>query len=398
MTRPVVIAVALAIPLLLRAQAPLSDGATRIPLRAGLTIVTALNDARGDYESIKRVTDLNATTMTVTYSTDVPLPDDTDPLAALLGNCQQSSSGSKKRVQGSVMRVVRREDLDRAHSYHQHFNICAESTESFPGTTALGVSSAVLKELNAQGSSRLSVMSGGPAGALAGMLGSLLGADTPELAEVSMASGVLTRVERGTVPVRVIVNNMPVELPAVHARGNLGDEAAEFWILADEANPLSLRWSLADGRDRLQVIKLFYSDDPKPASKAPEATAAGASRIEHDLAETGTSVIYGIYFDFASDRIKPESEEVLAEIATVMRQHPAWSLSVDGHTDGIGGAAANVDLSKRRAAAVKQALVTRYQIDANRLKTAGYGASRPKDTNDTIEGRARNRRVELRRQ
>jgi outer membrane protein OmpA-like peptidoglycan-associated protein len=78
-----------------------------------------------------------------------------------------------------------------------------------------------------------------------------------------------------------------------------------------------------------------------------------------------------------------------------MTDHPTWSLAVDGHTDNIGGDAYNLDLSKRRAAAVKQALVTRYRVDAVRLATNGYGASRPKATNATLAGRAQNRRVEL---
>jgi OOP family OmpA-OmpF porin len=78
-----------------------------------------------------------------------------------------------------------------------------------------------------------------------------------------------------------------------------------------------------------------------------------------------------------------------------MRQNPSWSLGVEGHTDNIGGDPYNLDLSRRRAAAVKQALVLQYKVDANRLDTSGYGASRPKDTNATLEGRARNRRVEL---
>ena len=78
-----------------------------------------------------------------------------------------------------------------------------------------------------------------------------------------------------------------------------------------------------------------------------------------------------------------------------MADHPAWALSVDGHTDNIGGDAYNLDLSKRRAAAVKQALVSRFKIADTRLATSGFGASRPKATNATLEGRAQNRRVEL---
>jgi outer membrane protein OmpA-like peptidoglycan-associated protein len=64
----------------------------------------------------------------------------------------------------------------------------------------------------------------------------------------------------------------------------------------------------------------------------------------------------------------------------------------------VGGDSYNLDLSKRRAAAVKQALVGQYNITADRLLTGGFGASRPVETNDTLEGRARNRRVELVRQ
>jgi outer membrane protein OmpA-like peptidoglycan-associated protein len=81
----------------------------------------------------------------------------------------------------------------------------------------------------------------------------------------------------------------------------------------------------------------------------------------------------------------------------IMQQNPDWKLSVSGHTDNIGGAKFNVALSQRRAAAVKDALVTRFKIAPGRLQTNGYGASSPLDTNDTLEGRARNRRVELQR-
>jgi OOP family OmpA-OmpF porin len=79
----------------------------------------------------------------------------------------------------------------------------------------------------------------------------------------------------------------------------------------------------------------------------------------------------------------------------VLRRHRDWQLRIAGHTDGIGGDRQNLDLSKRRGAAVKDALVKRYGIDAGLLSTTGFGKSQPKDTNDTVEGRAHNRRVEL---
>jgi outer membrane protein OmpA-like peptidoglycan-associated protein len=174
-------------------------------------------------------------------------------------------------------------------------------------------------------------------------------------------TGVLKRI--GRVPFRVLVNDDPVELSAVHVKGELGDEPAEFWILDDPANPLALKWSIGGDEQRLQVIRLSYppaetavSPDPGGSPGAGGATG-GATRIARDLAKEGRAVIYPIYFDFASDRIKEESETVLAEIAAVLGQNPSWSLSVEGHTDNIGGDAYNLDLSRRRSAAVKQALV-----------------------------------------
>ena len=113
------------------------------------------------------------------------------------------------------------------------------------------------------------------------------------------------------------------------------------------------------------------------------------------MGEHGKVDVYSIYFSFNSDVIREESQPTLKDIAAVLRRHPDWKLRVDGHTDNIGTAAYNLGLSKQRAAAVRDALVKQYGIDAARLTTGGAGASQPIDTNDTLEGRARNRRVEL---
>ena len=128
---------------------------------------------------------------------------------------------------------------------------------------------------------------------------------------------------------------------------------------------------------------------------APAEAVGGGQHIEQELKQTGQAEVYGIYFDFASDKIKPESEPVLREIADALNHNPAWKLRVEGHTDNIGGDEYNLDLSQRRAEAVKLALVTRYHIAADRLTPKGFGATRPKEPNDTLAGRARNRRVEL---
>ncbi len=123
-----------------------------------------------------------------------------------------------------------------------------------------------------------------------------------------------------------------------------------------------------------------------------------ASKLEASLEKERKVDVYGIYFDFASDAIRPESEPILKEIAEVLARNAEWTLSINGHTDNIGGDTSNLDLSRRRSEAVRKALTERYAIAPGRLTTSGYGASQPKATNDTIEGRAQNRRVELIRQ
>ncbi|HZJ71612.1 MAG TPA: OmpA family protein, partial [Planctomycetota bacterium] len=151
--------------------------------------------------------------------------------------------------------------------------------------------------------------------------------------------------------------------------------------------PGGVRCDQTRGRDRdtLRVVKITYRC----------AAPAAVSALEKALAETGRADVYSIYFSFGSDELREESEPTLREIALLLRKHPDWKLAVNGHTDNIAGDAFNLKLSQARAAAVKGALAKRHGIDAARLGAAGFGESQPKDTNDTLEGRARNRRVEL---
>ena len=118
-------------------------------------------------------------------------------------------------------------------------------------------------------------------------------------------------------------------------------------------------------------------------------------QIEQQLTSEKRIDVYGIYFDINSDRLRSESDPVLQEIAAALGNNPSWQLAIDGHTDSTGGPEANMQLSSKRADAVRTALVTQHGIDGSRLSTRGYGATVPKDTNDTADGRARNRRVEL---
>jgi outer membrane protein OmpA-like peptidoglycan-associated protein len=357
-----------------------------VPLRAGLTIVTAINEPElGDYESLKRVTDVNERAVTLSYSSDAPAKE--DPLATLLGQQKARPAGKPATQSFRVRRTVHRADLQNARVYAHSFS--ENSPESYPGSTALGVSSAVLAELKTKGQTELTVFDTRSAGgALGGLLGGLLGGEaSKELDDMSKVTGTLRIVKGGPATLTVLVNGAPTPLPVVQARGTIGDFASEYFFLDDPANPLSLKYS--HGEHRLQVVRIEFPVD------ATGSAAASTRTIQRQLASTGKAEIYGIYFDFASDRIKEESGPVLTEIAKVLADNPAWTLSVDGHTDNIGGDAPNLDLSKRRAAAVRQVLVAEYKVSGARLTTDGFGAARPKDTNATLEGRARNRRVEL---
>ena len=428
-----------------------SAGGRKIPLRTGLTIVTALNQPdSGDYESIKTVTDVNASDVRLMYSAEIPVDDSRNPFGEP-GRPAKPSEGRVKRF--SVGRVVSRTDLANAVEYRCLYS--EVHPESFPGSTAVGVSRRVLTDLKTKGESPLKVCGMGIAAGVASLLNGLLGKNSPA-AGMDMQSGALKRVEARLIPFKVLVNDTPVELPVIHARGKFDDRDGEFWILDDPDNPLAMKWDIGD--DHLQVIRLAFplsadadagtagmppsggrgrisgrggagSGGGAPggaggadagsgrggggsagAAGAPGASGgvaggaggasappdpAAAKRIEADLSKTGRTIVYGIYFDFASDRIKKESDPVLAEIAQVMKENPAWKISVEGHTDNIGGDAYNLDLSQRRATAVKQALISRYGIDGGRMQTAGFGMRVPKASNDTMEGRARNRRVEL---
>lgn len=125
---------------------------------------------------------------------------------------------------------------------------------------------------------------------------------------------------------------------------------------------------------------------------------AGGRRLYDDLASAGRVATQGIYFDTGSDRIRPESTPTLKEIAAMLAEHGTLRLLIEGHTDDVGGAAANLALSERRAAAVKAALVADFSADGARLATMGMGQAKPAAPNTTAEGRRQNRRVELVRQ
>lgn len=123
--------------------------------------------------------------------------------------------------------------------------------------------------------------------------------------------------------------------------------------------------------------------------------AESAPDISQTLLSTGRFVTHGILFDVNSDGLREESLPVLKQVAAALQAEAALRLRIEGHTDSTGDAAKNLALSKRRAESVKQVLVSRFGISAERLVTEGLGQTKPVAPNETPRGRAENRRVEF---
>jgi len=122
--------------------------------------------------------------------------------------------------------------------------------------------------------------------------------------------------------------------------------------------------------------------------------AEGGKDIRSALDTDGRIVTHGILFDTGKATLKPESLPTLKKILSLMNDDPELRFSIEGHTDNQGGKGINGPLSERRAAAVMSWLEGKG-VDASRLKSAGFGDTKPLDSNRTAEGRANNRRVEF---
>ncbi|BDU68590.1 membrane protein [Geothrix oryzae] len=158
--------------------------------------------------------------------------------------------------------------------------------------------------------------------------------------------------------------------------GTITKDGRETWVQAERGN----------GTIWLRIVE---------KQAMTQYIVADAAAMGGDLAATGHVAIYGIYFDTGKAEVKPESKPALAEIARLLGQSPALKLKVVGHTDMTGGLEANMKLSQARAEAVVQALISQHGLASSRLKGYGVGPLAPVASNDTEEGKGKNRRVEL---
>ena len=150
--------------------------------------------------------------------------------------------------------------------------------------------------------------------------------------------------------------------------------------------------------ERSKVLHLFIDarGDENPAYISRIRVAESRVSLYDDMTSgSGRVATQGLLFNTGSAVLSPESAPTLREIASMLVLHPDLRLRIEGYTDNVGPKDANLALSTQRAAAVKSALISGFQIPPNRLDSKGFGDSKPVGKNDTAEGRQNNRRVEL---
>jgi outer membrane protein OmpA-like peptidoglycan-associated protein len=236
-----------------------------------------------------------------------------------------------------------------------------------PNTTSLGTSTAIVDELRNTGKANAALVYNSALAVMPGQF-TLVGKDM-------------------TMP--LMIDGQTVQVPVIHATGAFSKgkakAAGDFYFLANRNNPILIQYNVQ------------FTGEKAPRTESIVQVSIGAAArgaMEQALATKRTYDLYGIHFDFGKASIRPDTASLLDEIAKTLGHNPLWTLKIVGHTDSIGDPALNQTLSLKRAEAIKMALVKRG-IAATRLATDGVGQNQPKTTNDTLEGRAVNRRVEL---
>jgi OOP family OmpA-OmpF porin len=144
-----------------------------------------------------------------------------------------------------------------------------------------------------------------------------------------------------------------------------------------------------------QLRQRPYKDPENPTLFRGFRFAEGGKSMREQLDETGKIITHGILFDVNSAKIKGESYKTLKDIGQLLTDDAALRLSIEGHTDSDGSDEHNATLSQNRANSVRDYLISTFKVDSGRLEAKGWGESKPIDTNDSPEGKANNRRVEL---
>lgn len=182
-----------------------------------------------------------------------------------------------------------------------------------------------------------------------------------------------------------------------HVAIQVQDQRIRIWINGEKKYdlPKALPNKYIFNQLFFNVTPSSYADDELGFYLSNIKVATGKPDTRHKLVEEGKFSTTGILFDFQSAVIKPESYGVVKEIASVLKDNAGIKIKVIGHTSNDGDDNANLELSKKRAAAVKDLLVSEFGIDASRLETEGKGETQPVADNKSREGKILNRRVEF---
>ena len=178
----------------------------------------------------------------------------------------------------------------------------------------------------------------------------------------------------------------------------ISDQRYTVGVLSDSGAHVSvLTYTLKAGhscRD-LDGRTIAAVDIIQPRKREQKMVTVKAEKMAGEISAKGSIALYGIYFDTGKWDIKPESNPTLEEIARLLDGNPEMKLLVVGHTDNAGTFEFNMDLSRKRADSVVNALVDQHGIDRGRLMSVGVSFACPVASNKTEEGKAENRRVEL---
>lgn len=154
-----------------------------------------------------------------------------------------------------------------------------------------------------------------------------------------------------------------------------------------------------DGRQTVFTLtvgdrNIYMVEEATTAVMEEGTVEISAEALNNEIEEAGKAILFGVQFDTGSAVIRPSSAGSLQTIADVLSTR-AGQFYIVGHTDDTGGFEMNMSLSNERAAAIVEALVTEYGIDASRLQAGGVGPLAPLASNGNDAGRQLNRRVEL---
>lgn len=196
---------------------------------------------------------------------------------------------------------------------------------------------------------------------------------------------------------------------AGHANGAISGDVVDGvariqWRRTDGPDVSGVALLVVDSRGHLNGVRyrdrsrIVWSGPPAPEGTTTPCSEAPppANPIADALAAEGEVRIYGILFDFDSATLKAQSEPVLQQLRAALQANPQMRVAIEGHTDNVGEDAYNLSLSQRRAQSVVTWL-TEHGVAAGRLTPEGKGEAEPVASNDAADGRALNRRVEVRR-